>query len=139
MSVCELLEIENINKGATFKFSNKFNKNIFFLSRGTVKIIDTINCTTKYIVKKGNIFGELSLYDEQAAQQEQAVALEDCIVCNIDSNVMEQLMSKHETLKNGILKVYGLRIKKLERRLEDLIYKDSPKRIEKFINSSRYC
>jgi CRP/FNR family cyclic AMP-dependent transcriptional regulator len=46
---------------------------------------------------------------------------------------MENLMEKHKSLKNGVLKVYGLRIKKLERRLHDLLYKDSPTRIKEFI------
>jgi len=42
-------------------------------------------------------------------------------------------MEKHKSLKNGVLKVNGLRIKKLERRLHDLLYKDSPTRIKEFI------
>jgi CRP/FNR family transcriptional regulator len=46
---------------------------------------------------------------------------------------MEALMEKHKSLKNGVLKVYGFRIKKLERRLHDLLYKDSPTRIKEFI------
>ena len=45
---------------------------------------------------------------------------------------MEALMERHKSLKNGILKIYGLRIKKLERRLHDLLYKDSPERIKDF-------
>jgi CRP/FNR family transcriptional regulator len=42
-------------------------------------------------------------------------------------------MEKHKSLKNGVLKVYGLRIQKLERRLHDLLYKDSTTRIKEFI------
>lgn len=133
MQVCELLEMENINKGTTFKLTNSDKKSIFFLKKGTMKIVDATNKTTKYIVKKGNIFGELSLYDEQVAKEEHAFALEDCIVCYIETEMMEQLMRKHKSLKNGILKIYGLRINKLERRLQDLLYKDSTTRIKEFI------
>ena len=46
---------------------------------------------------------------------------------------MDELMEKHKSLKNGILKIYGLRIQKLERRLHDLLYKDSSTRIREFI------
>ena len=42
-------------------------------------------------------------------------------------------MSDYTSLKNGVLKIYGLRIKKLERRLSDLLYKDSATRIKEFI------
>lgn len=42
-------------------------------------------------------------------------------------------MEKHKSLKNGVLKMYGMRIKKPERRLQDLLYKDSSTRIKEFI------
>ncbi|GAA4275856.1 Crp/Fnr family transcriptional regulator [Aquimarina mytili] len=133
MRMCEILEMENIDKGGTIQLLNKDKKSIFFLKKGTIKIVDTSNNAAKYIVKKGHIFGELSLYDAQAAAEEQAIALEDCIVCYIEADRMEKIMEKHKSLKNGVLKVYGLRIKKLERRLKDLLYKDSNSRITEFI------
>tara|TARA_R110002049_G_scaffold1346_1_gene10261 strand:+ start:36220 stop:36930 length:711 start_codon:yes stop_codon:yes gene_type:complete len=133
MRMCEILEMENINKGARITLVNRNKKSIFFLKKGTVKIVNTSNDTVKYVVKRGNIFGELSLYDEETAKEEVAYALEDCIICYIESERMEEFIAKHKSLKNGVLKIYGLRIKKLERRLQDLLYKDSPERIKDFI------
>lgn len=112
MRMCEILEMENIDKGMPIKIGKRDKKSIFFLKKGTVKIVDSTSDTVKYIVKKGNIFGELSLYDKQAAIEEKAYALEDSIICYIESNLMEELMEKHRSLKNGLLKVYGLRIRK---------------------------
>lgn len=134
MRMCEILEMDNIDKGKVIQLYNEDKKNIFFLKKGTVKIVDTSTDNVKYIVKKGNIFGELALYTEQSETNEIAVALEDCIVCYIESERMERIMEKHKSLKNGVLKIYGLRIKKLERRLQDLIYKDSATRIKEFVN-----
>lgn len=131
--MCEILEMDNIEKGKAIQLLNKDEKSIFFLKKGSVKIIDTESQNVKYIVKKGHIFGELSLYDKEAAAKEQAIALEDCIVCFIESERMEQIMEKHKSLKNRVLKVYGTRIKKLERRLHDLLYKDSNTRIKEFV------
>lgn len=135
MKMCELLEMEHIDRGKTIEIGSRDKKSVFFLKKGSVKILNSTRNTAKYIVKKGNIFGELSLYDEQAAIEEKAITLEDCIICYIESDMMESLMEKHKSLKNGIFKVYGLRIKKLERRLEDLLYKDSKTRITDFIYS----
>ncbi len=131
--MCEILEMDNIDKGSIIELINKEEKSLFFLKKGTVKIVDTKNDSVKYIVKKGNIFGELSLYNEEYARQEQAIALEDCIVCYIEADRMDRIMEKNKSLKNGILKIYGTRIQKLERRLQDLIYKDSSTRIYDFI------
>lgn len=133
MRMCEILEMDNIDKGTTIELLKEDKKNVFFLKKGTVKIIDTSTNNVKYIVKKGNIFGELLLYNKQAALEEQAIALEDCIVCYIEADRMEQIIEKHTSLKNGILKIYCLRIRKLERRLQDLLYKDSLTRIKEFI------
>jgi len=133
MKICEVLEMDTIEKGKSIKLNYTHKNNVFFLKKGSVKIVDTTNDTAKYIVKRGNIFGELALYNKEAAAEEIAYALEDCLICYIESEKMEELMEKHESLKNGILKIYGLRIKKLERRLHDLLYKDSGTRIKEFI------
>ena len=133
MRMCEILEMENVDKGDPISLDNKDKKCVYFLKKGTVKIVDATNDTVKYIVKKGHIFGELALYNPHAANEEQAFALEDCIVCYIESNEMNQLMEKHKSLKNGVLKIYGIRIRKLERRLHDLLYKDSLTRIKEFV------
>ncbi|MEX0290720.1 MAG: Crp/Fnr family transcriptional regulator [Flavobacteriaceae bacterium] len=135
MKMCDLLEMENIDKGQVIKMHNRSPKCIFFLKTGTIKIMDLKNNSAKYIVQKGNIFGELALYSKEALEKEEAVALEDCIICFIESDMMEELMEKHKSLKNGILKIYGLRIKRLERRLQDLLYKDSRTRILEFVTS----
>ena len=134
MKICELLEMDNIEKGKPIALNEAHRNSIFFLKRGSAKIVDTTNDSVKYIVKHGNIFGELALYDQEAATKEVAYALEDCIICYIEPEQMEQLMEKHKSLKNGVLKVYGLRIQKLERRLHDLLYKDSSTRIREFIS-----
>tara|TARA_R110001632_G_scaffold34766_2_gene88140 strand:- start:2821 stop:3411 length:591 start_codon:yes stop_codon:yes gene_type:complete len=133
MRTCAILEMENFDKGAIISLKNENDKNVFFLKKGTVKIVNDSNDTVKYIVKPGNIFGELTLYDKEAATEEVAYALEDCIICYIEPDQMETLMEKHKSLKNGVLKIYGLRIKKLERRLHDLLYKDSATRIQEFV------
>ena len=120
-------------KGEIIESGKQNEKCVFFLKKGVVKIINPSNDTVKHIVRKGNIFGELSIYDKKAASQEAAFALEDSIICYIESNLMEELMEKHNSLKNGLLKIYRLRICKLETRLQDLLHKDSGTRISEYI------
>lgn len=135
MKMCDLLEMEHIDKGRTIEIGVRNKKCVFFLKKGAVKIVDFVSDTSKYVVKQGNVFGELSLYDKEAASKEVAIALEDSIICYIEAEMMEELMEKHKSLKNGVLKIYGLRIRKLESRLQDLLYKDSKTRIEEFVRS----
>ena len=95
--MCEIMRMGNINKGSVIELISKEEKSLFFLKKGTVKIVDTTNNSVKYIVKKGNIFGELALYNKDYAHQEQAIALEDCIVCYIEADRMERILEKHES------------------------------------------
>ncbi|NER13955.1 cyclic nucleotide-binding domain-containing protein [Leptobacterium flavescens] len=133
MRICKILEMENIDKGCTINFNSREKDCVFFLKKGTIKIENSEDKTVKFIVKKGNVFGELALFKDNNSNEEQAVALEDCIICYIEAEQMNELMQKHKSLKNGILKAYGFRIQKLERRLQDLLYKDSATRISEFI------
>ena len=135
MQLCELLEMESISKGSIIEIGEREKKCVFFLKQGAVKIVNSTNDVTKYVVQKGNIFGELSLYDKDAASEELALALEDSIICYIEADLMQELIDKHKSLKNGLLKIYGLRIRKLETRLQDLLYKDSKARISEFIKA----
>jgi len=134
MRMCEILEMDNIDKGTLIASVIEDKQHVFFLKKGTIKIVDRASDTVKYIVKKGNIFGELALYNESKEESEQAIALEDCIICYIEAEKMHGIMEKHKSLKNNVFKIYGVRIKRLERRLNDLIYKDSRTRISDFIN-----
>ncbi|KSA12282.1 Crp/Fnr family transcriptional regulator [Maribacter dokdonensis] len=133
MKLCNLLEMEHVDKGNIIDMGERDKNCIFFLKNGSVKIIDSENNIVKYVVKKGNIFGELSIYDKDNSSKEVAIALEDVVICYIESDMMEGLMEEYKSLKNGLLKIYGLRIRKLETRLQDLLYKDSKTRISEFI------
>lgn len=133
MKISEVLEMDTIEKGKPIELYGEDQNSVFFLKKGSVKIVDTTKNTVKHIVKRGNIFGELALYNKKAAAQEVAYALEECVICYIESEQMMELMEKHKSLKNEIFKIYGLRIQKLERRLDDLLYKDCTTRVREFI------
>lgn len=133
MQISEAIEMDYIDKGKCLDPGDEHKDSVCFLKKGSVKIIDDKSNIVKHIVRRGNVFGELALFDTETASTEVAYALEDCVVCYITSEQMEALMEKHISLKNGLLKVYGLRIQKLERRLSNLLFKDSVTRIEEFV------
>ena len=134
MKISEVLEMDTIEKGKSIELYGTNKNSVFFLKKGSVKIVDATNNTVKHIVKRGHIFGELVLYNKKGAAEEIAYALEECVICYIESEQMMELMDKHISLKNEIFKIYGLRIQKLERRLDNLLYKDSTTRIREFIS-----
>ncbi len=108
---------------------------MYFVKSGTLKIVTTKSEHTRSILKMGNIFGELSLLGNQDEQSddEKAILLEDSVLCIIEANQMKMMLEKYSSLKNQLLKLQGLKIKRLQRNLEDLIYKDSETRIKEYV------
>lgn len=129
------LEMDNYNKGATLNLINEGKRTIYFLKKGTVKIVNPISDTVKYVVSPGNVFGESALYQKDIVDNEIAYALEDCIICAIDSDDLEALLEKNKSLKIGFIRLSGLKIKKLEKRLDNLLNTDSKTRIREFITN----
>lgn len=133
MELCEELVMYRYAKGTRIDLDSSDGQSVFFLKKGSVKIVSSDSEMVKFILGPGNIFGELGLYQEPEEVDEAAYTLEDSVVCLFSAKQMNALMDKHQSLKNGILKIYGFRFKRLERRLEDLVHKDSPTRIKEFI------
>lgn len=133
MKISDVMEMNTVERGKSIELFGENKNSVFFLKKGSVKIVDNTKNTVKHIIKRGEVFGDLALYNKKAASEEVAYALEECVICYIESEKMMDLMDEHKSLKNKIFKVYGLRIEKLERRLDDLLYKDSSTRIREFI------
>ncbi len=135
MDMCHLLEMINVRKGETLSFNREDKKLVYFVKSGVVKIINKKTKHTLSILKMGNIFGELALFEDQqtTSDEEQAIVLEDGVVCLIETAQMKMMLEKYSSLKNQLLKIQGLKIRRLQRSLEDLLYKDSTTRIQEFI------
>lgn len=133
MEVSEKLVMKRYSKGTRIELNSSKDQSVFFLKKGSVKIFNPNNGMVKFILEPGNIFGELSLYQEPNEVTEAAYTLEDSLVCVFSAAQMNTLMEEHKALNNSMLKIYGFRFQRLERKLEDLVYKDSPTRIKEFI------
>jgi len=135
MAMCATLEMINLKKGESLYLNREDKRVVYFVKSGTLKIVTTKNEHTRSILKLGNIFGELSLLEnkEEESDDEKAILLEDSVLCIIDANQMKMMLEKYDSLKNQLLKLQGLKIKRLQRNLEDLLYKDSETRIKEFV------
>jgi CRP/FNR family transcriptional regulator len=113
----------------------KGSGDVYFLKNGTIKIVSLTSDgdeLIKDIIKKGDIFGIMCLLGVKN-DDDYAIAMEDSTICVIDSDYFKKMMDENQNLNNFIFKLAGNRIKKLERNLASLIYKDSKTRIIDFI------
>ncbi|PKL78815.1 MAG: Crp/Fnr family transcriptional regulator [Ignavibacteriae bacterium HGW-Ignavibacteriae-4] len=114
---------------------DELQKNIFFLKKGKVKV-STYNKEgeelIKTILKPGEMFGKLP-YSPGSEDNDYAFAMEECTVCFMPSDEFEKLIQTDAGLSAEVMKFVGMRLQKLERRVERLSFKDSKSRLIEMI------
>ncbi len=112
---------------------------IYMIAEGRVKIghyLDDGKEVVTSILSTGEIFGELALAGEEK-RRDYAQAMDDkTTVCPLSIEDLKQLMWENKELSFKMLKLVGLRLMKLERKLELLVFKDARTRIIEFIKDS---
>jgi CRP-like cAMP-binding protein len=117
-------------------FKDQSSENIYMVSNGRVKI-GTYGPDGKEIVKailtRGEIFGELALAGEETRQDFAQAMDNDTRVCAMTIDDLQHLMLDNKELSFKILKIVGFRLRKMERKIESLVFKDARTRIVEFL------
>lgn len=111
---------------------------IYMIANGRVKIghyLEDGKEVVSAILTKGEIFGELALAGEET-RKNFAQAMDDVSICPLSIDDLKDLMKEDKELSFRILKLVGLRLMKLERKLELLVFKDARTRIIEFLKDS---
>lgn len=111
---------------------------IYMIVGGKVKIghyLEEGDEVLSAILSTGEIFGELAMAGEEK-RVDFAQAMEDTVICPLTIEELKQLMYENKELSFKILKLIGLRIMKLERKLELLVFKDARTRIVEFLKDA---
>ena len=111
---------------------------IYMVVNGRVKIghyLENGDEVVTAILTKGEIFGELAMAGEEK-RRDFAQAMEVVIICPLTTEELKELMYENKELSFKILKLIGLRIMKLERKLELLVFKDARTRVIEFLKDA---
>jgi CRP/FNR family cyclic AMP-dependent transcriptional regulator len=87
------------------------------------------------ILTKGELFGELALAGEDV-RRDFVIPVVDTTICIVTINDLKTLMYADRELSFKILKLIGLRLMKLERKLESLVFKDARTRVVEFLKDA---
>jgi CRP-like cAMP-binding protein len=117
-------------------FTDQTSEHIYLVAEGRVKIgsyTEDGREVTKAILAAGEIFGELALIGEEK-RNDFAQSMDDkTTICPMNIDDLKELMAHNKALSLKIYKLIGLRIRKLERQVESLVFKDSRTRIVEFL------
>lgn len=117
-------------------FKDQSSEKIYMVSSGRVKIGSYApdgKEIVKAILTRGEVFGELALAGEEVRQDFAQAMDHDTRVCDMTIEDLQNLMVENKELNLKIMKIIGFRLRKVERRIESLVFKDARTRIVDFL------
>lgn len=109
---------------------------IYLIENGKVKIgyySENGEEIVNAILSKGELFGEKAILGEEKRNEFAQSVDNNTSICPIGVDTMHELMRDNKTFSLKIYKFLGFRFKRLERRLQILLFKDSKTRLLEFL------
>jgi CRP-like cAMP-binding protein len=134
----KVARMRTMEKGKYIYFPNDPSTVVFLLKEGNVKIgsySDEGKEVIKTILEPGEIFGELSIAGQEK-RTDFAKAMNNARICAVSKEEMLQILNDIPSLSLKITNLIGLRLQRIERRFESLVFKDARKRVTDFIKTS---
>ena len=137
MSHSEMQEMEKITRMEEVKKRQPLylpgdpSSNVYLLKKGRVKIANTAPSgkeVTFDILEPGEVFGELDVL-EDTPRSTSAETLDDALICVIPRKDFDQYLAMHPNVTAKLTKLIGLRLKKIQSRVQDLVFRDVPARL----------
>ena len=118
-------------------FTDEAATKVYLINQGKVKLgyyTEDGDEVVKAILSKGEVFGEKAVLGEKKRNEFAQSLDNNTSICPIDSVTLQDLIRDNKTFALGFYKFINFRIKKLERRLQLLLHKDTKTRFIEFIN-----
>lgn len=109
---------------------------VYLIEKGKIKLgyyTEDGNEVVKAILTRGELFGEKAILGEEKRNEFAQSLDNETSICPISVNTMHDLMRDNKTFSLKIYKFLGLRFKKLERRLQLILFKDTKTRFLEFM------
>jgi CRP/FNR family cyclic AMP-dependent transcriptional regulator len=132
-------EFKIFSKNQFVYFPEEEAAHIYMIARGRIRIghyLDDGKEVTKAILTAGEIFGELAIAGEEKRTDFAQVMDNNTSICPLSIGELKSLMMGDKELSFRILKLIGLRLMRMERKLELLVFKDARTRIIEFLRDA---
>lgn len=123
------------SKKAVIYFPEERSDNIYLLKEGKVKISrvsEDGKKTTLNLIGPGEIFGESSILGQEK-RENIAEVVEDAVICSINRKMFQEMLAMNPKLNLSVNKLIGLRIRKIQAHVEDIVFKDAKERVIAFL------
>lgn len=129
--LARLTRMELAKKKEIIFLPGESSRQVYLLKTGRVKISrvsEEGREVTLALLQPGEIFGEIEIL-EGSARDTVAEAMEESQLCVIQKEQFLSLIRKRPELSFRLTKLIGLRLRRIESRVEDLVFRDVPSRL----------
>ena len=129
----------NYKKDDLIYFENQDADSIYFVAKGRVKIFyrsANNEEVVKSILSSGEIFGELALAEEQTRSDYAQAMDNDTVICVWKLDDIKNLLLDDKELSFKLVKLMGLKLFKMQRKVDLLLFKDTRTRVTEFLKDA---
>jgi CRP/FNR family transcriptional regulator len=135
--LCVISGFKRAHKNEVIYFTHESVKRIYILKKGLIKIVSANeegDELTKEVMQPGDLFGEITLSRLASSESEYAKAISDeVIVCSFTLDDFERILEKNPSISIKYTKRVGTKLKALENRYTDLLFKDVRSRLIEYL------
>ncbi|WP_179339426.1 Crp/Fnr family transcriptional regulator [Winogradskyella ludwigii] len=118
-------------------FEDDAANKVYLIEKGKVKIgyyNEDGSEVVKSILSKGDLFGEKAILGEEIRDEFAQSLDNNTSICPVGVDTMHELIRDNKTFGLRIYKFIGFKFKRLERRLQLLLFKDTKTRLIEFLD-----
>jgi len=133
--IASLSRMEAVKRGKIVYFPEDPSDSVYLLKEGRVKVSrlsEDGKEVTLAILKPGELFGELALANE-GPRETIAEAIDDSLLCVINKADFERTIKRKPDLALKVFKLVGLRLRRLETKVEELVFRSAPSRLAQLL------
>lgn len=128
-------KMKKSSKREIIYFPEERSDTIYMLKEGKVKISRVSKDGKKmtlHLIGPGEIFGESAILGQEK-RENIAEVVEDAVICSINRTMFQEMLANNPKMNLSINKFIGLRIRKIQAHVEDLVFKDAKERVVAFL------
>ncbi len=130
-----ITRLQEVKKHQPLYLSGDPSRNVYLLEHGRItltKIGAGGKVVTVEVLEPGEVFGELEAL-EGVPRETAAEALDDTMLCVIHGKDFVNYLSTHPNISMKLTRVIGLRLRRAQSRIEDLVCRNVPARLAQLL------
>ncbi|WP_460190640.1 Crp/Fnr family transcriptional regulator [Urechidicola sp. KH5] len=129
-------DFNTYNKSDYVYFAEDAAQKMYLINEGKVKLgyyTEDGEEVVKAILSKGEVFGEKAVLGEETRNEFAQSIDNETSLCPMDAETLQDLIRDNKEFALSFYKFINFRFRKLERRLQLLLFKDSKTRLQEFL------